>query len=322
MSFTNIIGQDVAIKALKNIIAQGQISGAYLFLGPNGIGKRTTAIEFSKAINCENKELDSCDNCASCNKIQSLNHPDIFIIEREEGSNFIKIEKVREIIYQASLKPYEARKKVFIIVGIEAMTEEAQNALLKILEEPPEHQILILTSSHISGILPTALSRCKALKFNLLSQSQIHEFLIQKRNFTETEAILFSHMAMGSLARAIELKEKDLILHRDKVLDDFIFRKRALFKEDIGNEKKCPNIEESLQMLLCWYRDLLVAKFIDTPNICLNIDRYDEVYSYANKFSKEGLENNLNCILKTIGYIRGNVNPKIALFNMALELKN
>ena len=322
MSFENIIGQHIAIRALRNLIVQGQVRGSYLFLGPDGVGKRTTAIEFAKAINCEHEKEDACDSCASCNKITSANHADVSMICPEEGqSQSIKIDTIREIIYQASLKPYEARKRVFIINDAGQMTAEAQNALLKLLEEPPQNHILILTASNIAGLFPTVLSRCKVLKFYSLTQGQIQEFL-HARDIDEEEAILFSHMAMGSIGRAVDFKEKNIIALRDQVVNDFFFRKSVLLREAVLNENVSGDVEEGLYMLLSWYRDLLVSRFAPSEQQdLLNIDRFQEISSYAGRFSKEKLERDLLNIMDTIQCVRRNVNPKIALFNMAVELK-
>ncbi|MFC1666849.1 DNA polymerase III subunit delta' [Candidatus Omnitrophota bacterium] len=320
MAFNDIIGQDIVVTALKNIIAGDQTMGSYLFLGPDGVGKRTTAIEFTKAINCEYKGEKASCVCASCNKINSMNHPDAFLIFPEGTSCSIKIGKVREIIYQASLKPYEGKKRVFIINDAETMNETAQNAILKLLEEPPERHILILTSSNAARLLPTVVSRCKILKFYSLSQGEIQCFL-EARKLDEKEAILFSHMAMGSIGKAMDFKEKNIIAQRDRVVNDFFFRKSVLLREGVLNEQVSGDIEESLYMLLGWYRDLLVSKFTNKRRNLLNIDRVEEISSYAGRFSKEKLEKDLLNIMKTIECIRSNINPKIALFNMAVELK-
>lgn len=320
MSFSNIIGQTRALGILQKIISEDHTSGSYLFMGHEGVGKHTASIEFSKAINCEKKSLDACDKCASCVKINSSNHPDVVIIQKEEGSSFIKIDKIRNIIYQASMKPYEARKKIFIITDADGMNEESQNAILKILEEPRENQILILTTSRISGILPTVISRCKVVKFNLLSQPQIQKFLIEARGFEESEAVLFSHMALGSLGRAINFKEHDDIRERDEMLNDFFFKKRAIFREEVCDERKYTDLEGSLKMLLSWYRDLLISKFSENKNIFLNVDRMEEIFSYSARFSADKLERDIYSVINAINHVKKNVNPKMALFNMALEL--
>jgi len=321
MSFENIIGQDRTIRLLRSMIEKDETSGAHLFVGPDGVGKRSLSMEFAKAINCEKKGLDACEECISCIKINSLNHPDVFIIHKEKESSFIKIDKIRDIIYQASLKPYEARKKIFIITDAEDMNEESQNALLKILEESRDNQIFILTTSRVSGLLPTVISRCKFVKFNLLSQAHIQKLLIKRHGFNEDEAVLFSHMALGSPARAVAFKDKDEVRERDRMLNDFFFRKRAIFREEVCDEKKYPDLEESLQMLLFWYRDLLVSKFTEDRTVFLNADRIQEILSYSARFSAEKIERDISSVMKTIGYVKKNINPKMALFNMALELE-
>jgi DNA polymerase-3 subunit delta' len=218
------------------------------------------------------------------------------------------------------LKPYEGKVRIFIINDSEAMTEEAQNALLKLLEEPAANQILILTAYNIAGLFPTVVSRCKVLKFNSLSQSQIEEFL-KAHNTDEKNAILFSHMAMGSIGRALRFKEKGIILRRDEVLNDFFFRKSVLLNEDVLNEQMQKDTEESVHILLYWYRDLLISKFTQEECLLLNADRFGELSSYAHKFSREKLQKDILTLMETIGYLRKNINPKIALFNMALGLK-
>ncbi|MFH1478700.1 MAG: DNA polymerase III subunit delta' [Candidatus Omnitrophota bacterium] len=321
MSFNNIIEQPTAIKTILNMIEKDEAAGSYLFLGPDGTGKRTFAMEFAKVLNCEDVSKDgSCDECVSCKKIIKGNHPDVFDIIPEGPSRSIKIDKARDIIYQASLKPYEAKKRFFIINNAESLTIEAQNALLKILEEPPLNHILILTASNVMGILPTVVSRCKVIKFNLIKKNRIREFLVE-RGFEEKEAVLFSHMSLGSLGKAVLFKDKDLISKRDQVLNDFFFKKSAILKEASLKAMDKEGVEEALYILLSWYRDLLVAKFTKDKEGLLNIDRSEEIISYADRFKKEALEKNISNIVDTITFIRKNVNPKIALFNMAIELK-
>ncbi len=321
MSFAKIVGQDIIGRVLKNIIVQEQARGAYLFLGPDGVGKRTTAIEFAKMLNCENNKEDACDSCLSCNKIDSSKHPDVFSVYPEGKSGSIKIQKIREIIYEASLRPYEGLKRVYIINDSESMTEEAQNAFLKTLEEPYEHHIFILTASNIAGLVPTIFSRCKVLRFNSLGRSQVHRFL-QRLDIGEREADLLSHMSMGSIGMAVSIKEKNRLSLRDQVLNDFFFRRSALFREDILKEMVDNGIEEGLYMLLCWYRDLLISKFTDEEDLLLNIDRKEAISSFAKRFSREKLERDIFNVMKAIGYVRKNINPKMALFDMALQLNS
>lgn len=320
MPFENIVGQDIAIKSLKSIITEHRVTGSYVFMGSDGVGKRTTAIALAKAVNCAAGDSKLACDCNSCRKIDSGNHPDVFVILPEEKKGSIKIGKIREIIYEASLKPYEGKKRVFIINDAEAMTEEAQNALLKLLEEPPENHILLLTSSNLAGLLPTVLSRCKALKFYNLSQEVIWS-LLKSRGAEDKEAVLFSHMAMGSVGRAMAFEENDIAAKRDRLVSNFFFRKSALLREDLLTEDMTDDKEEGLNLLLSWYRDLLISRFTREDKELFNIDRSVEISSYSQRFSQEKLERDIETIVNTIGYIKRNVNPKIALFDMAVELK-
>lgn len=320
MLFKDIVGQDMAIRALEGIVAHGQVMGSYLFIGPDGIGKRTAAIELAKAVNCLGGSQEGACGCNSCRKIDSGNHPDVFVIFPEGASAAIKIGSIRDIIYEESLKPYEGKKRIFIINDAEAMTEEAQNALLRLLEEPPQNHILILTSSNMTGLLPTVVSRCKVLKFYSLGQEKI-KALLEARGLGNDEASLFSHMAMGSPGRAMALKEKDMMATRDQLVNNFFFRKSALLREDLLTENTGIDTEEGLYLLLCWYRDLLVSNLTHNEGELFNIDRLSEIASYSQRFSKDKLERDISVIIDTIGYIRRNINPKIALFNMAVELK-
>ena len=128
-------------------------------------------------------------------------------------------------------------------------------------------------------------------------------------------------MMKGAKFRVLKFKEKDIIAQRDQVVNGFFFRKTALFQESVLTGEIMEDVEESLYMLLCWHRDLLVSKFTQRQHALLNIDRFEEISSYAAGFSKEKLQKDLLTVMKTIGYIRRNINPKIALFNMAVELK-
>jgi len=320
MSFANIIGQESAIKFLKNIISQHLVSGAYLFVGPDGTGRQTTAIEFAKALNCQTKGLDSCDRCVSCRKISSMNHPDVSIVSRENKNGSIKIETIRDIIYQTGLKPYEGNFRVFIINDAETMTEEAQNAFLKLLEEPPSYHIFILTSSNISGLLPTVVSRCKIIKFYSIPQRCIKDFL-RSAGLEDEKAETLSHIAMGSLGSAVLYKKNDIIAKRDKVINDFFLRKSVLLREDTLVENSEEDPETSLCLLLYWYRDLFISQFLQDRDFLLNIDRAGEIFSYAKRFSLRRLERDLLIIMDTFNMINKNVNPKIALFNMAISLR-
>ncbi len=313
MSFKDILGQEGAVKALKSIILKRKFSRGYLFLGPEGIGKRMAALDFAKAINCEKRGLDSCDQCLSCKKIDALNHPDVFLIQRESKDASIKIDTIRGIIYQSSLKPYEADYKIFIILNAWALTDEACNCLLKILEEPPEGQIFIMTTTDISRIFPTIVSRCQVVRFNRLSIETIRDILVKRFGIEQDSANFLAHICGQDLSRALELKDRDCAGLRDTAL--------SRLTEGFEGLKDREILEDMLILLLNWYRDILILKFRDEPQGLINIDRYQNIFSESKRFSTEEIEQNLDAILTTLDYIRNNINPRLALEVLFQSLK-
>lgn len=216
-----IFGQTEAIRVLKGHLSSASISHAYLFLGPKGVGKMTAALAFAAAINC----LDGgCGICRSCVKISGALHPDILIIQA--GGNFITIDQVREVQRDAVIKPFEAECKVYVIEEIERMTKEASNALLKILEEPPNGVMFILTASNLSSVLDTISSRCSHILFRHLAKEAMAEAILRDGGGNKERCALAIRLSQGVFGRAItmirddyELKRRDSIIAFIKELD-------------------------------------------------------------------------------------------------------
>lgn len=241
MNFKNIIGNKEAKDYLKSSIANNNILHSYLFLGTEGIGKKIIAKEFAKNILCQNTEEEIC-TCKSCTYFISDNHPDFFLINEEGGT--IKIDQIRKITEKVIEKPIISDRKVYIINDAEKMTKEAQNCLLKTLEEPPEYVTIILISSNENVILNTIKSRCMMLKFKNISEEDLRKFATEILGYEDlTENLLKSFG--GSIARAIKLKEnskkyislenfvKDL--SKRDIIDIMIDAKIIYDKENIGD---------------------------------------------------------------------------------------
>ncbi len=206
MNFENIIGNDKNKELLKNIIETKNISHGYMFLGISGIGKFLFAKEFAKAILCN--ENIGCDTCKSCIEFDNSNNPDFQIIEPEEKS--IKIEQIRLMNSKIYEKPIISNKKVYIINNAETMTKEAQNCLLKTLEEPPEYAVIVLIGTNENMFLNTIRSRCVKINFNKIKDEDLKDRLVKKygyKNITENLLKLFS----GSFEKAISLQGKQEI---------------------------------------------------------------------------------------------------------------
>lgn len=203
MKFKNVIGNKEAKEYLSNCIKNNNISHSYLFLGTDGIGKKIFAKEFAKNILCNNTKDETCA-CKSCTCFISNNHPDFMIIN-EEG-NAIKIEQIRSITEKVIEKPIISTKKVYIINDADKMTKEAQNCLLKTLEEPPAYVTIILISSNENVILNTIKSRCMTLKFKNISDDDLSKFAKEILGYQDLSANLLSSFG-GSIGKAIKLKE-------------------------------------------------------------------------------------------------------------------
>ncbi|MBW1674589.1 MAG: DNA polymerase III subunit delta', partial [Deltaproteobacteria bacterium] len=188
-SFKEIIGQDKAITFLKRIIAGDTIAPAYLFTGIQGIGKTTTAMAFALLINCMDPvDGNGCKRCSSCKKIIDGNHPDLIIIEPDKDKKGIGINQIREINRHLAFSPALERYRIIIVDPAEKMTDEAANAFLKALEEPPPHNIFILNVRDPGELLPTIISRCQKVPFKPLPTEAVVNWLIKEENMDKEKA--------------------------------------------------------------------------------------------------------------------------------------
>lgn len=233
MSFDKIVGNDQIKKLFDSLIEENHIVQSYLFVGIEGIGKQLFAKEFAKKILCIDKEKN--ENCASCIKWNSNNHPDFIQIEKD--GNSIKIDQIRDMQEKILQKPIISKRKIYIINDSETMTEEAQNCLLKTLEEPPEYAIIILITNNESGLLNTIKSRCMKVSFLPIEEENIKQFLKKQQIDISDELI---KNCEGSIKKALYMKEQEEIYKQvDTILkniekDDLItiFNKsEILYKE-------------------------------------------------------------------------------------------
>ena len=215
--FQDIIGNDKIKKELEDLVKQNKYSHSYLFVGISGIGKKLIAKEFSQMILCQGKEK-YCKKCKSCIEFSSNNNPDFQEI-RPDGNN-IKIEQIREIQRKIIEQPIISNKKVYIIDDADQMTKEAQNCLLKTLEEPPEFANIILIGSNESNFLSTIKSRCTIIRFEAIPNAEVKQYLQKKYDLKEIpESII--EASMGSIGKSENIKDKqELYLAIDDILNN------------------------------------------------------------------------------------------------------
>lgn len=209
MSFADIRDQEIALRFLRNCIAQERIPNGLLFWGPGGVGKQLAAIEFAKALNCKGPRGDACGQCISCRKIAHGNHPDVRVLAPKDKSRMIKRAEIDEVNEFAALRPFESQWRTFILHDAERMNPAAQNHFLKTLEEPPGRSLFILLSEHPRVLLPTIRSRCQSVRFRTLRRETVCELLRRDRDLPENLAASIAEIAEGQMSRALDLIDSE-----------------------------------------------------------------------------------------------------------------
>jgi len=262
--FSDIVGQDLIIKELKNNIKSGMLSHAYLFSGEEGVGKKLTALCFGQALNCENRtEEDSCQNCPSCRRAEKGRHEAIFCL-KPEGNSF-KIEQIRELQREISFSAAFPFHRVIIIEDVHLLTKEAGNALLKILEEPPQNVVFILLTTNLSVILPTIVSRCRQLKFKRIDPELIAQKLQKEVSLEKVDSLFLAYLSQGSFGKATEMAQKieEIFSLRDEAENLLInFWEKPLIDSffKISELEQAGDLEMILNLMELFCRDILIYR--------------------------------------------------------------
>ncbi len=300
------------LKYFATLLKKERLAHAYLFIGRDGLGKFETAIDLAKMINCENKLIGGffCDECPSCIKINKNSHPDVHALEKEEGEN-IKIEKVRELIGQIQLRPFISTRKIFIIKNAEQLSLEGANALLKTLEEPSAHSLLILTTSSPERNLGTIRSRCQAVLFSPSSYQGLEGFLLSEGE-SKDKARFFAHFSQGAMGRAKELQGQDFYARKNEFIDGFILNIATdAFMKELLAEKD--DVRSFLDVLFSWIRDCILLKSGVRDERLIHLDRLRDLERFQEKFSFAELSMVSDEILKTYKLLAENLNLKVPL---------
>ena len=332
MQFYNIIGHNLQIESLKRAHDQNRVSHAYLFYGPDGVGKKRVALEFAKLVNCLEKESKNegpgCD-CNSCKKIAKGIHPDVFLIEYK-GIQDIKVEQIREEVEERLyFKPFEGRYKVAIVDEAHRMNTSAQNAFLKTLEEPPIDSIIILVTSQSQSLLPTIRSRCQMVRFDVMPEEIIMEEITKRTEFSQDDAIVIARLSEGNLGKALNLDSS--ILDRRKELITKLSNVNSNFASSIlGIVESMPmgssnddfdNLRMYLEIIMLWLRDLVHIKIGLEDEMLTNRDLIEISKDFAAKSSVDNILDKLNYVEQvTESIFRLNANRQIALENLVLRI--
>ena len=324
--FSNIIGQEHIKEHLQKAISANKISHAYIINGEKGAGKEFIANTFAMALQCEKGEAEPCMECHSCKQAITKNHPDIITLIHEKP-NTIGVEDVRgQIVNDVAIKPYSSRWKIYIVNEAEKMSVQAQNALLKTLEEPPAYVVILLLTSNSSMLLETILSRCTVLNMRPVEDKIVRKYLMENLHVPDYQADICVAFARGNIGKAKSLATSEDF---ENIKKEAITVLKYIHEMDIGelmqaikkiNEYKV-SISDYLDIMIIWYRDVLLFKATNDANDLIFKEEVKYIRERANQSAYEGIENIIKAIEKTKIRLDANVNFDLALELLMLTIK-
>ena len=333
MSFKDIYGHEKQIRILQSAALRNRLSHAYLFYGMEGIGKRTVAEFFAKALNCGNhkhseqeltaghSDFDSCDHCSSCHKVNRNNHPDIIAIKAD--GQFIRIKEIREIQEQMTFAPLEGRMRIFILPDAEKMNSISANALLKTLEEPSRSNILILITASPHQLPVTIVSRCQPVRFNPLKSETVAAFLQKRLSIEAESAVFIASSSGGSIGKALEMSDDLHLATRSEILRAMLMdpeREPLKFLSMVSSfSRDKGNIADTFNILLSGYRDALVYKETGSEDSLVNRQSIDVIKSVACGLSGREILQNIRTVAWAMQAIDRNANKQLTLEAMLFK---
>jgi DNA polymerase-3 subunit delta' len=323
----NIVGHAWAVEFLRQALARGSLSHAYLFIGPPQVGKRTLALEFARALLCAG-ESRPCGDCRPCQLVARGVHPDVRTVRGEGAKKAILVEQVRELRREAGLTPVEGRRRIYIICGMEFANESASNALLKTLEEPPPHATFLLTTTSEDLVTPTIVSRCQAIRLQPQPRQLIETALRQRWQVPAGEADLYARLSGGRMGRALSLlrsksEPEGLLKRRSAALDLLRAALGARWdgRFDLAGRlaRSAEQLPETLEIWASWWRDLLLVKQ-NLDGAISNVDRQNELRAQAGALDAAQAGAALAAVQACADHLQRNVNTRLALERLMLQL--
>ncbi len=328
------VGHDKAIGSLRLAVENGRLSHAYLLTGPPRVGKRTLALDIARAVNCQ-ETLRPCSNCRQCDRITEGLHADVYVVgllpfESDESRTrtAISIDQVREAQRMASLKPYEGAGRVFIFESAELLSEQAANALLKTLEEPPDQVTLVLLATAAELLPETIVSRCAVLKLRPLSLALIAEVLRDAHGTAPELAERIAVASGGRLGWALEaLADASLLEARTEQLEELLAATYGTLEQrfDLASglatrfTRDRGDAGRSLALWLGWWRDVMVANR-GAPDLVANVDYRQQIDAAATTLAPQQVTDAIAAINEAWDRLEANVNPRLALEGLMLRL--
>ena len=326
VSFNNIIGHKDIVKHLQNAIKTEKISHSYIFTGRPGSGKKLIATTYAMTLQCEAGGTEPCQKCDSCKKALGKNHPDIIMVNHEKPGT-ISIDEIREqVIHDVAVKPYCSPHKIYIIPDAEMMTVQAQNALLKTIEEPPEYAVIMLLTENAETLLPTIRSRCVMMKLRNIKDQLVKKYLMEQLEVPDYKADVCVAFAQGNMGKAIMLANSEYF---NEIKEEVVHLLRNIDEMTVPDlmeaVKRCMiykmEISDYLDMIAIWYRDVLIYKATRSVDRVVFSDQMKYIRERAKKSSYEGIENILDSLEKAKARMKANVNFELTMELLLLTIK-
>ena len=324
--FKDVVGHKDIIQYIQNAVEQDKVSHAYILNGAKGSGKKMLAKLFAMTLQCETSQSEPCGECRSCRQADSGNQPDIITIQHEKPGS-ISVDDIREQLNgDIMIKPYSNRYKIYIIPEADLLTVQAQNALLKTIEEPPEYAIIFLLTENADSLLPTIRSRCVMLKLRNIKDTLIKKYLMEQLHIPDYQADICAAFAQGNMGKAIMLANSDYF---NEIKEEVVHLLRNIDEMDVPElmdaVKKCMTykleINDYLDMMAIWYRDVLIYKATKNVDRVVFSDQLRYIKARASKSSYEGIEKILEALETAKARMKANVNFELVIELLLLTIK-
>ena len=327
-----IAGHEWVVSLLKEHITQERLRHAYLFTGASGVGRRTLALRLAQAMNCPQVTAvgDPCLACAACRKIEEMAYPDLSIVQSEYPGAVLKVDQVRELMRSLALSPYRSHFRIALLLRFEEAHTSASNALLKTLEEPSEHVIMILTADSVDNLLPTVVSRCEVMRLRPLGLDKLKRWLIANKNIPDNDALLLAHISGGRPGYALSLHDQPgLLERRNRFLDDhlqlvtgsrvqrFEYISSLVTMRDMQRTRQ--EIRDRLMVWTALWRDVLLSACGASIPI-VNQDQRERIAEMAGMIGYERSRATVLALQRAQYLISRNVNPRLAAEWVMLNL--
>ena len=319
-SFKDVVGHKDILKYISSAVENNRVSHAYILNGERGSGKKMLANLFAMTLLCETGDNEPCGKCHSCKQAESGNHPDIIRVTHEKP-NSISVDDIRtQVNNTVDIKPYQGPYKVYIIPQADMMTPQAQNAILKTIEEPPSYAVFLLLTENAETLLPTINSRCVMLKLRNIKDTLIKKYLMENLEIPDYKADMCTAFAQGNMGRAIMLANSD---HFNEIREEAVQLLKHIHEMELNEIVAAVKnisvykleITDYLDIIMIWYRDVLLYKATKEIDKVVFKDQLQSIKEQARKSSYEGIELILESLEKAKARLKANVN-----FDLVMEL--